>query len=126
MFAPGDVIEMHAPQVGYKKFWLCVCGVNAHGVLRFFYINSGSGYEGDLVYDDRELPYLPKSPTGQSVISLSYLPIYSEKELKLYRAEKLGELDKRIIRELLSELPRVRKLSRQDRNLAINGLKGAV
>jgi hypothetical protein len=126
MFEPGDVIEMFAPQVGYKKFWLCVCGVNAHGVLRFFYINSGSGYEGDLVYNDHEFPYLPKSPTGQSVISLSYLPVYSEKELKLYRARKLGELDKRIIHELISELPRVRKLTRQERNFAIDGLKRAV
>lgn len=123
MFAPGEVIEMYAPQVGYRKYLLCACGSNPHAVLRFFYINSGSGYEGDLVYDDHELPYLPKSPTGQSVISMSYLLIYSEKELKLYKAKKLGELNKKIIRDLLAALPTVRKLSRQDRNLAIDGLK---
>lgn len=126
MFVPGDVIEMFAPQAGYEKYFLCVCGSNANGVLRFFYINSGDGYEGDFSYNDTELPYLPASPTGKSVISTSYLLIYSEKELKLYRARRLGTLSTDIVSVLVSELPKVRKLPPQDRKLAVSGLAAAI
>lgn len=123
MFDPGDIIEMFAPQVGYPKYHLCVCALNQNKVQRFFYINSGSGYEGDFVYQDSDFQCLPPSPTGQSVVSCSYLLIYSEKEMGLYKARKLGTVEPKIVADLVAGLPKVRKLSPPDRALAIQGLQ---
>lgn len=123
MFAPGDVIEMFAPQVGTKKYLLCVCAMNDKNVQRFFFINSGSGYEGDFPYPDKDFAYLPASPTGKSVVSCSYLLIHSEKELKLFQAKRLGAIAPHIVKDLLAGMPKVRKLPPPDRALAIAGLK---
>lgn len=123
MFAVGDVIEMFSPQAGKTKYHLCVCEIEEGGVAKFFFLNSGSGYEGDFIVRDTEIPCLPPSPTGESVISCSILLRFNEKQLKLWNARKLGELDGGIVARLISFLAVNRALSREDKTTAIANLE---
>jgi len=96
MFNVGDIVVMYAPTAGKKKYHLCVCEVNEHGVEFFLFINSGSGYAADFVVNDGSIDCLPESPTGNTVVSCSVVIRANQKQLAVYRAKKIGTLSKKI------------------------------
>lgn len=116
MFAIGEIAQVYSPIAGKKKFHLCVCCANEHGVERFLFINSGAGYEGDFILDDTEIKCLPDSPTGKSVVSCSLVVRYSSEQLKKYNAKKLGDLDFEILAKLALFFNKTTVLSKEDRD----------
>jgi hypothetical protein len=107
MYSTGDIVEIFAPNVGYRKYHLFVIKSEA-GVSHFLYFNSDNGYENDFAVPPSEAPCLPPSPTGVSVLSCTFMPRYSDRHLELYKAKKLGELGKASLQSLLEYIPQCR------------------
>ena len=123
MFAVGDIVRMLALTAGKKKYHLCVCSADENGVLSFLFINSGSGYDGDFLLEGDPIECIPYSPTGESVISCSLIVRCREDRLKLFKAEKLGQLDIGTAAELLEFIKTTPVLSGAERRLLQNGLE---
>lgn len=115
MFNVGDVVEIFAPTAGKKKYHLCVCCANDAGVVQFFFINSGDGYEADFVLADGQIGDLPESPTGKSVISCSIIVRYTPNQMTLYKAKKIGTIEAGIASDLADFISTSRALPKKDR-----------
>lgn len=72
---------------------------------------------------DTELPCMPASPTGQSVISCSMIVRASQRQLRLFDAEHVGSIPIEAVRKLHAfvETP-VTTLTRPERELVLAGL----
>lgn len=123
MFAVGDVIEMFAPTASKKKYHLCVCEPSEDGVQRFLFINSGSGYEADLVLEDGEIGGLPASPTGNTIISCSLLLRYNVAQLSKFKAVKIGSLNVDVASKLASFIATSRALVKAERESVAAAMK---
>jgi hypothetical protein len=116
MFDVGDIVEMFAPTASKTKYHLCVCGMDENRVASFFFINSGTGYAADFVLQDGQISGLPKSPTGLSVISCSIVIRQNERQMKLYKARKIGRLSKKLsskLSQFVNETPALPKKQRE-------------
>ncbi|SDY18333.1 hypothetical protein [Citreimonas salinaria] len=93
MFEVGDVVRFHSSTVGKPKYHLCV-GYDEHGGprLAFLFVNSETGYRGDCVFEDGEIPGLPESRTSESIVSFTNITRIGEDKLKLFKAEKVGKI----------------------------------
>lgn len=123
MFQPGDVIRFYSPSASKEKFHLCVCAATDTTACCFLFLNSGSGYRGDYVLEDGSIPGLPKSPTGETVVSFSMLIRMSNENLERFKAEKTGDLDAHIAGELLPFARKAQTLNNKDRSIVISGLE---
>jgi hypothetical protein len=126
VFSVGDIVEIFAPTAGHKKYHLCVCETDGNDVIRFLFINSHDGFEADFPIVDSLLPCLPKSPTGQSVFCCNMIVIYSLKQLVLYKAVKLGEMDKQVAKDLLVHMQSTKALNQKEKVVVINALKSLI
>lgn len=123
MFQVGDIAMIYSPLAGKKKYHLCVCCANEHGVERFLFINSGAGYQADFVLNDADIGCLPESPTGKSVISCSMVVRFTQEQLKSYGAKKLGDLDWAILGALAVFLEQSPALSREERQPIVRSIQ---
>lgn len=115
MFSIGEIVQIYSPIAGKKKYHLCVCCANEHGIEKFLFINSGSGYAADVVVDEKKLTCLPESPTGQSVISCSMIVQYSETQLKKFGAKKLGNIDIDVLELVANVVRSTKAISKEER-----------
>lgn len=122
MFAPGDIVEIYSPVAGYPKYHVCILDCDGAATALFLYINSGTGFAGDLVCDDSEFGCLPKSPTGQSVISCSQLVRMSAHQLSIFKAKKLGKLPPAVARKLEKFVVTAFSLRKSERQLVLNAM----
>lgn len=120
-FATGDILRIDAPIADHKKFHICL-GDNEYVVTICLFLNSEDRFEGNISFVCARLPMLPPSRTGLSVVSLSLLPRYTEKQLQLYRAEKIGELPKDVAAEIVEACRLVKTLSRPEKAFVIDRL----
>jgi len=93
MFKIGDIVQIYAPQAGHFKYHLCVAVGTDGDAHVFIYLNSNPNFEQTFVCDCSRIPCLPKSDTGKSAFTFALLPRYNDKQLALYKAKKLGDLD---------------------------------
>jgi hypothetical protein len=122
-FVAGDIVEIFAPTVGYKKYHLCL-GQNEAGVLCFIFLNSKGGYESNISFDCRRFPMIKVSDTGTTVASLSLVIMYNEKQLQLYKARKLGEISKDVAIEINDFAASVKTLTKPQKSFVCGRLKG--
>lgn len=123
MFEIGDVVRFHSTIAGKEKFHLCL-GRNEHQtIFAFLFLNSGSGYKGDCVLDDGEIPGVPKSPTGKSVVSFSLLVRVREDKLPVLGATKTGAIDAHLAGELAAFAKSARSLTRQEQAFVVSALE---
>jgi hypothetical protein len=123
MFSVGDIVRIYDPTTGYPKYHLCIFEVDEHGVCQFLYINSGQGYEGDFVVADTDIDCLPRSPTGDSVFSCNYLVRYNERQMKLYKAQKLSVLSSVLAVKLHNHIAKLKTLPRPQIALILQALE---
>ena len=114
MYEVGDIIRFHSTIAGKEKFHICLGRTEHETILAFLFLNSGSGYKGDCVLDDGQIPGLPKSPTGKSVVSFSQLVRVREDKLAIFGATKTGAIDANLAGELVAFAKGVRSLTRQE------------
>jgi hypothetical protein len=86
------------------------------------FINSKTGYEGDLILEDREIPCLPASPTEQSVISCSLIVKANQRQLRLFGSEKIGVLPTPVARKLHEFIKTVTTLTIPEKKLVLGAL----
>jgi len=120
-FAPGDIVSALASVTGYRKYFLSL-GVNDAGVDCLLYLNSEGGFDGNLEFDCGRFPMIPPSDTGRTVLSLTGLARLNERQAKLFKAERLGEIDADLAREMLNHATTVKTLSRAEKAFVLERL----
>jgi hypothetical protein len=121
-FSCGDIVEIFAPSVGYKKYHLCL-GPNEAGILCFIFLNSEGGYESNISFECSRFPMISPSTTGTTVASLSLIIRYNDKQLKLYNAKKLGDIPIDVAREISKFSETVKTLTRPEKVFVTASLK---
>lgn len=98
MFALGDVIRFASIEAGKTKYHLCI---SLDG--NFLFINSpkSTSYPGDYLIPCSELPFLPPTPSGQSIISCTLVMKKTDSELRRCNAKKVGSVSLDVIRGLV-------------------------
>lgn len=124
MYEVGDVVRFHSTIAGKEKFHLCLGRTENETIFAFLFLNSGSGYKGDCVLDDGQIPGLPRSPTGKSIASFSLLVRVREDKLPILGATKTGAIDAHLAGELAAFAKGVRSLTRQEQNFVVSALEG--
>lgn len=89
MFSIADVIEFHSSEAGKSKFHLCISSKN-----NFLFLNSPkrTTYPGDFVVPCAEIPFLPPTESGESIISCSFVMTKTEAELACLGAKRRGSI----------------------------------
>lgn len=100
MFAVGDIVAIVASTTGYKKYHLCVHVGTDGAAHRFLFLNSDPSFAGTFVVPCARVPCIPPSDTGNTAFSFNMMPRYNDNQLKLFKAEKKGALDKALAAEL--------------------------
>lgn len=119
MYEVGDVVRFHSAVAGKEKFHLCLGRTEHDAIFVFLFLNSGSGYQGDCVFDDGEIPGLPRSTTGKSVVSFSMLVRIREDKLAVFGATKTGAIDAHLAGELVAFAKGVKSLTRKEQMFVI-------
>lgn len=125
-FSKGDIIRCYSAIAGKEKYHLCIQESSEQYSAGFLFINSKSGYKGDLILKDKEIPCLCSSPTGNSIISCSLLIRLSLKKLKLFKAEKVGTLPISVAKELKIFTTTTDVLTEKERKIVVNGLTAII
>ena len=126
MFEAGDIVKAFSAQASKIKFHLCVCAAQDDKASVFLFLNSEHGFAGDITLLDGDIPGLPVSPTGNNVVSFSMLVRIGDRQLRLFLAEKTGELPTEIAERLIAHAERVPTLNRKDRQIVLDGLRSLI
>lgn len=123
MFKAGDVVRFHSPTAGKEKFHLCLGRMGGDLVFAFLHLNSKAGYKGDCILDDGSVPGLPKSPTGQTVVSFSVVVRMGDARLRMFGATRTGEIDSHVAGELAAFARKVAALTANERAFVAGALE---
>ena len=85
------------------------------------FINSKAGFKGDFVLSDSDIPCLPRSPTGQSVISCSQIVRANARQLEIFSCTKIGDFPTGLVRKLEKFVTTVPTLTSDERKLVLDG-----
>ncbi len=123
MFEVGDIVRFFSPTASKEKFHICL-GHDMQGpVFAFLHLNSKSGYSGEYILADGEITGLPKSPTGDTVVSFSMLVRMGDDRLVKFAAKKTGRLDAHIAGELAAFAKTVTTLTASERRFVVTALE---
>lgn len=117
----GEIVHVFAPSVGYRKYHICL-GANAHGTFLFLFLNSENGYVGDCIFPCAEFPTVPVSDTGETVVSFSMLPRFTEAQLNLHGAQSFGFVAQPVAQKLRDFLDTTKTLSKPDKANVLTAL----
>lgn len=122
MFAVGDILLIDAPIVAHKKYHLCL-GTNGGLATLCLYLNSENKFEANIEFEGARFPMIPVSKTGLTVVSLTALPRYTDKQLALFKAKKVGELGKDVAAEIAAHCAKVKTLTRDEKTFVVSVLE---
>lgn len=122
MVAVGDIVRIHVPTIGKKKYHLCVCVGDGGAASQFLFLNSEEYFEGVYVMECARVPCLPPSDTGKTVFSFNDIPRYNDRQLGLFQAHKMGELPPDVAAELIPFVREVEVLNRAQRETILTAL----
>jgi hypothetical protein len=123
MFSIGDIVQIYAPVAGHIKYHLCIAVGTDGAATQFLFLNSDPDRMGSYVVPCERVPCLEPSKTGKTAFSFTMIPRYSDGQMRLYKAEKLGELDSQLAAELLGFAKTVRTLPRKDLKVVTDALE---
>lgn len=122
MFQVGDIVRIFSTVAGKEKYHLCILvGVDG-SAHQFLFLNSDPNYSDTLGIDCKRVPCLPPSSTGVTAFCFTAIPRYSDAQLKLHKAAKLGEIDKALAGELYDFAQGVRALTRPEKEAVLRAL----
>lgn len=122
MCRPGDIVEIYSAQAGYPKYHLCIEPDTGNEAAKFLFLNSEGGYEDEYVIPDRLIPFLPASPTGESVVSCNVIVRINQRQRWLFNARVLGQIDKTVAAGLRVHAEQCMSLPASDRHAVVNAL----
>ncbi|TQL14930.1 hypothetical protein FBY58_1860 [Zymomonas mobilis] len=119
MAQPGEVCSFWSDHGGKQKFHLCI---SMQGC--FLYLNSPKtkSYPGDFVISNRDVPFLPPTADGNSIISCNVLLRKSDDDLLSEGADCLGTVPLKVMRQLVTFLEGTPVMAEDDRSDALDGL----
>lgn len=117
MIESGDIIKFYSKVAGKHKFHLCLCVGDDDGVYKFLMINSEDGFKSDVVFKDGEIPGLPESRTGLSVVSLSAIARVKVKKMDLWQPTFVAKMPKSILIRIRNEVAGMASLTRPEKQL---------
>ena len=123
VFAVGDIVHADSALADHPKYHICVleCGDDGSAAC-FLFLNSETGWRGDCVLNCAEIPCIPASRTGLSVVSFSQIVRMNARQLQLFRAKKIGRLDPKVARKLEAFAKTVPTLTKQERKIILEAL----
>jgi hypothetical protein len=97
MFGTGDVIAFWSDEAGKRKYHLCI-SLDGH----YVFLNSPkvTAYPGDYLVPCSDIPGVPATPSGMSVISCTLVMKKSDDDLKACQAKRLGVVKKTLLSDL--------------------------
>ncbi len=124
MFAVGDIVKIFAPVAGHDKYHLCVLVGIDGAAHQFLFLNSeAAGFAGCYEVSCARVPCLPPSDTGKTVFSFTMVPRYTDAQLKLHKAAKMGVLEKALAQELLEFAKTALALTDAEKKTVLAALK---
>lgn len=106
-------------EAGKVKYHLCV-----HLNGRFIFLNSpkSKAFRGDLVVPCSEIPCVPATPSGYSVISCNLVMHKTNAQLKAAKAVCLGSVSVSLLRKVLQFVEDSPVLSDEEKDQILDGL----
>jgi hypothetical protein len=97
MFNVGDVVRCWSDTAGKKKYHLCI-SLAGH----FLFLNSPkkTSYPGDLVVSCAEIPFLPPTHTGASIVSCTLVLRFTDNDLRAMNAVRVGTVSPALLRKI--------------------------
>lgn len=87
IFCVRDVVEFYSKIAGKNKYHLCIKAPDALDARHaFLFLNSKNKYNDEVTVPSSDIPFLPKSPTGFSVVSLTLVVWVTESDLRIFSA----------------------------------------
>lgn len=123
MFEAGDVVRFHSPTAGKEKFHLCLGKDDNGPLLAFLFLNSKPGFRGDCIMEDGQIPGLPTSPTGLTVVSFSAVVRMGNRRLETFGAVKTGTIDGHAAGEIAAFAEKTGVLTSAEKKLVVLALK---
>jgi hypothetical protein len=117
---PGEVYRLRSGIANKPKFHLCV---SMGGCFLFLNSPKTKSFVGDLEVDGADLPFLPATPSGKSIVSCSLPVLIGARELNA-RAELLGEAPQTLLLKIFEFVEEAEYLSEEHRELILAGLDG--
>jgi len=119
----GDVVRFYSPTAGKEKYHLCIYIGSDSEPYNFLFLNSGTGYKGDLILKNQEIPFLPPSKTGLSVVSCSTIVRIKKKAISSSSCKNLGKISKSVARRIDKLAQETDALTEIDRNCVLEFTK---
>ena len=92
-FSIGEIVHFHSARAGYAKYHLCVRESSLTETACFLFFNSkDKGHKDDFILADTEVPGLPASPTGLSIISCSTIVRVNAHQLRIFSAKPVTKV----------------------------------
>lgn len=126
MFDSGDIVKFYNRTAGKTKFHLCLCVGEEDGIYKFLMINSEDGFRSDIVFSDGEIPGLPQSRTGLSVISMSTISRVKVEKMMLWNPSFVAKMPVNILTKLRDEVVEMASLTRPEKTLLLNLLNNLI
>jgi hypothetical protein len=122
VFEIGDIVELYAATAGRDKYHLCIQIGTEGSAFQFLFLNSNPDRAGVFTVPCNRVPCLPESKTGTTSFSFNMVPRYSEAQLKLYRAKKMGVLDPGLAAEMVEFAKYAKGLTSSERKAVVAAL----
>jgi hypothetical protein len=120
--SPGDIVRFYSNIAGKEKFHICIQGPSKNYAATFLFVNSRAGFKADLVFRDGEIPGLPVSSTGKTIISCSILLRIPVRQLEQHNIKVTGKLPSAVARKLANFIKTVPTLSDSDKEIIVDAL----
>lgn len=96
----GDIVELDNVELNKKKYYLCLHGCIPPKTAKFLYLNSEDEFRDNYAFTNAQVPCLPISKTGLTVVSASIIVQFTAAELISQKAFSRGRLDPALARVL--------------------------
>jgi len=126
LFNSGDIVKFYSKVAGKPKFHLCLCVGKQDGIYKFLMINSKAGYKSDIVFKDGDIPGLPASKTGVSVVSLSTICRVKVEKMHLWQPSFVDKMPKNILLHIKGEVPNMASLTKSEKELLFQLIDGLI
>jgi len=115
----GEVVRFHSPEVGKKKYHLCL-SIDNH----FIFLNSPKPrtFLGDFEIDGSKIVGVPPTPEGKSIASCSVVMQFTDAELNQMGAVVVGSVANEVLRDLLIFVENLPTIAPEVRDLIVDNL----
>lgn len=119
MFSPGDVVSFYSDVAGKRKYHICISLKK-----KYLFVNSQKKktYKGDLIFDNSDFPFLPKTENGLSIVSCTRILSVSDAKLKKSSAKIEGSVSVDVLMKILRFVESSPAISQVDKEEITDGL----